>query len=323
MTEKIDSINNLLKLFKIGAKCIQHQKLRNVSSYDLVLDAGGQVKEIYKYSNELSLCLKSKSPVSIQTITEQGIIRIEVVEDYPNVSKLFDVLPQIDNKSIYLGEANDGSKIEFDMKENPHILVAGTTGSGKSTLLHAFIANIVKNKDELYIIDTKNVEFSDYKAFATIATDYRSAVRMISDLYETMERRYKNKFQSSMHSIYLVIDEFADLILQDTNKQLGKLFILLLQKCRAANIFCICATQRPSYDILKGSIKANFPARISCKVASSTDAKVIGIPGAENLLRYNAIINNYKFAYKTFQVAYTNSDEIKSNYKTSLFNFFS
>jgi len=322
MAEKIENINSLLKLFKIGAKCIQHQKLRNVSSYDLVLDAGGQVKEIYKYSNELSLCLKSKSPVSIQTITEQGIIRIEVVEDYPSVLQLFDILPKIDKKSIYLGKANDGTDIEFDMKENPHILVAGTTGSGKSTLLHAFIANIVKNGDNLYIIDTKNVEFSDYNAFATIATNYKSAVETIYNLYEVMERRYKQKFRLDMSPIYLVIDEFADLILQDTSKQLSKLFIMLLQKCRAANIFCICATQRPSHDILKGSIKANFPARISCKVASPTDARVIGVPGAENLLRYNAIINNYKFAYKTFQVAYTNANEIRSNYKKSLFNLF-
>jgi S-DNA-T family DNA segregation ATPase FtsK/SpoIIIE len=131
-----------------------------------------------------------------------------------------------------------------------------------------------------------------------------------------MESRYDlirvGKPVSEMKHIVVIIDEFADLIMQDKDNEFMTLICRLAQKCRAARIHIILTTQRPSTNIINGTIKANFPARIACRVASHIDSKVVlDATGAENLLGKGDALIRDGFRYlERFQVAYTTAEEV-------------
>ena len=233
---------------------------------------------------------------------------------------------------VYIGSSVNGKDIIFDLAKNPHTLVAGTTGSGKSVLLHTIIGNTLSYYDvDTYIIDPKNIEFSSYKGMKNVQVynTFDQAVQCLHTLHEIMETRYRiilerklpvNFFlseQKEYPKIVLIIDEFADLIMQDNGKTLHKLVCRLANKSRAAGIFCILATQRPSVSVINGEIKANFSARISFKVSSQVDSRVIlDASGADHLSgNGDAIIRNYKYNYQRFQAASSTSEELVSIYK--------
>ncbi len=190
--------------------------------------------------------------------------------------------------------------------------------------MHNIICNLLKsNKSQLFLSDSKGVEFSFYKKFEKvkkIVTTYEENVDMLDFLNYTMESRFDvikmyncQKYDQvfKMDPILVVIDEIADLILQDKNDKFKKSLLSLSQKSRAAGIFIVAATQRPSVDVLSGTIKANFPARIALKTASSIDSKVIlDQPGAELLKgKGDAIINNDKYHYIRFRFPFINPAE--------------
>jgi DNA segregation ATPase FtsK/SpoIIIE, S-DNA-T family len=219
-----------------------------------------------------------------------------------------------------LGQTVDGKKLWMDLAQNPHMIVAGTTGSGKSTLLHNLVANIQHYNDcVLCLIDPKKIEFNDYedrlrncKVFYT----YDDTIDILDSLLELMEERYSmmrtGHLPEEFPYVVMVIDEFADLIMQDRDDQFFNKLCRLAQKSRAARICIVLATQRPSVNIINGAIKANFPARLACRVASHVDSKVIlDATGAENLLgKGDALIrDNFRFLER-FQVAYTTSTEV-------------
>jgi DNA segregation ATPase FtsK/SpoIIIE, S-DNA-T family len=318
-----ENLNNILRSFKVKAECLNHSKVRNVSLYDLRLEPGTRVREIQKFSDEIALSLKAKARPLIKIISELGIVRLEVIDETPFKISYFDEMSYIDiptgNIPMYLGSSVNGQNIWVDMAKNPHLLIAGTTGSGKSTLLHIIMANAFRLGIKVCLIDSKNVEFNEYKHFnnVDIASDYLSGLKLINILIEEMENRYKimntSKYNNlNFKNILFIVDEFADLILQDDSKIFYNCLCRLAQKSRAAGIYCILATQRPSTDIIRGSIKANFPARISCQVASNIDSKVIlDASGAELLAGCgDSIIKNYNNNYQRFQIAYTNPDEV-------------
>ena len=217
----------------------------------------------------------------------------------------------------------DGRPMWMDLAQNPHMIVAGTTGSGKSTLLHNIIANLLNyNKVELYLIDPKQIEFSEYYDAGIRDTNvyftYEQAMEILNSAIEVMEFRYElirtGTPASSLTPIVIMIDEFADLIMQDKGDQFYTVLCRLAQKCRAARIHLILSTQRPSVNIINGTIKANFPARISCRVASHVDSKVVlDSPGAENLLgKGDALVRDNLRFLERFQIAYTNAKEVCS-----------
>lgn len=332
---KIDNLNDILKSFNVRANCCNYTKVRNVSLYDLHLEPGTRVKDIGKFSDELSIFMKAKSRPLIRIIPELGIVRLEVVDDNPYKISFFDEFYGLEKPNgiipMYLGSSINGQNVWMDMAKNPHLLIAGTTGSGKSTLLQVIMANALGLPGmKVSIIDTKNVEYNEYNRFdnVSVATNYVSGINALTHLVCEMEYRYKllnNKELTSesfgfskpdFPNILVLIDEFADLILQDDSKVFYNLLCRLVQKSRAAGIYCIMATQRPSVDVVKGSIKANFPARISCQVASSIDSKVIlGTGGAELLAGSgDSIIKNYDNNYQRFQSAYTTPEEVCAYY---------
>jgi S-DNA-T family DNA segregation ATPase FtsK/SpoIIIE len=322
--EAIDNFNYILQSFKIKAKCVDYKSKNNYFFYDLELSPSVRIKDINKIGDEISLALKTPCKPSIKLIREQGVVRLEFVKSNSNQLKLFECFSEANNKPqgglvCLLGQQVDGQNIWMDLCQNPHMIIAGTTGSGKSTLLHNIIANVLYyNNARLFLVDPKNVEFNKYqKQFNNVYTyyDYDSALKLIHNIIQIMNHRYEAislGMAAQFRPQLIIIDEFADLIMQDKENALYNALCQLAQKCRAANIHIILSTQRPSAHIISGQIKANFPARISCKVASHIDSKIIlDSTGAENLLgKGDALLKDSSRSLERFQVAYTSPTEI-------------
>jgi S-DNA-T family DNA segregation ATPase FtsK/SpoIIIE len=214
-----------------------------------------------------------------------------------------------------LGENLRGDPIWFDIGKTPHLLVAGCTGSGKSSLLHTLITNLLyRHRLWLYLLDPKNTEYHRYADHANVKVlpTYQDALDIMTMLLEYMEDRYAQMrahgwATKDFDPIVVIVDEFADLIMQDAGLVLMQTICRLAQKCRAANIYLVLATQRPSVDVITGSIKANFPARLCCRVASKIDSRIVlDANGAEKLLgNGDALITAGDYSMERFQVAWS------------------
>ena len=295
----------------------------NYSYFDLRLQHNAKIKDLQKYADEIALALKAPSKPTFKIMHNRGVIRVEFLKARKESLKLFDYFSNTNipkgTINCLLGQSVEGNKVWMDLSQNPHLLVAGTIGSGKSVLLHNLVANIINYNDvQLFLIDPKQIEFAPYhkKIRAQIYHSYTDTVELLINLLEIMEDRYlkiKEGYNSvDLQPIVLIIDEVADLIMQDKSFLFRKSLCRLAQKCRAAKIFLIIATQRPSVDIIDGSIKANFPARIACKVASHTDSQVIlDASGAEDLLGMgDALLKDNNHNLARFQIAYTDAEEV-------------
>jgi DNA segregation ATPase FtsK/SpoIIIE, S-DNA-T family len=326
--ESIERFNQILESFRIRANCIGGQEADSYYYYDLKLAANARVRDVHRYSDEISLALKASCRPSIKVLHDQGIVRLEFAVPRTSPLCLFDLFINDDvpegDLICLLGQGVDGRLMWIDLAQNPHMLIAGTTGSGKSTLLHNIIANLHNYNDcALFLIDPKKIEFGAYDGHlpnTKVYHSYEDTLDLIDILLDTMEQRYAlmrtGTPASDFPYIVLIIDEFADLVFQDTDEVFLTNICRLAQKSRAARISVILATQRPSVDIIKGSIKANFPARLACRVASHVDSKVIlDATGAENLLgKGDALVrDNFRFMER-FQVAYITAPEIVQFY---------
>lgn len=322
--ENTQHFNQILKSFNIKASCLNASKVDNYIYYDLRLQPNAKVKDIQKHSDEISLALHAPCKPSFKVLYERGLVRMEFVIPRDKPLKLFDYFTNngipVDGINCLLGQSVDGKKVWMDLSQNPHMIIAGTTGSGKSTLLHNIIANLFNyNNVDLFLVDPKRIEFVEYEGklkMVPVIHTYDETLELLNNLIEIMEDRYtkirSNRDPRTLKPIVVIIDEFADLIMQDKNDAFFTSLCRLAQKCRAANIYLILSTQRPSVNIVNGAIKANFPVRIACKVASHVDSKVIlDTSGAENLLgKGDALLrDNFRFMER-FQVAYTNATEV-------------
>ena len=206
---------------------------------------------------------------------------------------------------VCLGVDIAGKPQFADLAKMPHLLVAGTTGSGKSVGLNTFVLSLIAKKTpeelKLVMIDPKRIEFAVYNnqkfMLYPVITETKDADFVLESLVAEMEYRYNlfaenlvknikeynNTTSEKMPYIVCIIDEFADLI--STNKNISSYVQRLAQKARAAGIHLIMATQRPSVDVVTGVLKANFPTRLSYKVASGADSRtILDAAGAENLI---------------------------------------
>lgn len=333
----IESLNEVLTSFKIKATCIDAKRHRHFGFFDIKLNPGCKVADITKLSQEISLAIQTKTIVSLKTIPELGIVRLQaVMEDSETLH--FDELSKRNGSGtgvlpMLLGETEEGEPLWMEMNKNPHVLVAGCTGAGKSVILHLMIANAVKIKNcELYLVDPKLVEFNVYddknfEPIRFIARSYEQTVKCLKHLHTKMQKRYVALSKMGLNSIeekpgvfyktLLIVDEVSDLMIQDESGELEELIVALAQKARAAGIYIVLATQRPSVDVLTGLIKANFPGRISCKVSSKRDSLIIlDEQGAESLAgRGDAIIKGPEFDSVRFQAAFVTPRETVKNYK--------
>jgi S-DNA-T family DNA segregation ATPase FtsK/SpoIIIE len=327
----IKDFDMILHSFGIKAHCTNYQQVDNYFFYDLQLNPHAKVNDIKRYGDEISLALKTPCKPSIKVLHQEGVVRLEFASSRESNLNLLDFFT---NRNIPKGEINillgqtvDGKKIWMDLAQNPHLLVAGTTGSGKSTLLHNIIANLYNyNNVDLHLVDPKRIEFSGYEKLGYpvhVYFTYTETMDMLNSHINIMEDRYNQIrngiLPSHLKSIVIIIDEFADLIMQDIDNKFHDVVCRLASKCRAARIHLILATQRPSVNVISGTIKANFPARISCRVASHVDSKVIlDSTGAENLLgKGDALIRDNFRQMERFQVAYTTPQEVQKYFNVS------
>jgi S-DNA-T family DNA segregation ATPase FtsK/SpoIIIE len=231
------------------------------------------------------------------------------------------------NLPLALGRFRNGQALIPDLYKMPHMLVSGATGSGKSIILQSIINSLLvfsKNVN-LVLIDLKRVEFSYYDdlpiLYGPVARNVNNSIQLLESLIIEMNKRFfileKHNardilsYNGFMPFIVVIIDELADLMMA-SKKTVQELICKLAQKSRACGIHLIMATQRPSVDVVTGLIKANFPARISCKVSSATDSRtVLDKNGAETLVgKGDAIINCSEYSFKRFKGSFLNKTEI-------------
>ena len=273
--------------------------------------AGIKVSKIINLSDDIARNTSSES-ARISTIPGSNTIGIEI----PNISRENVYLNEILNHSdfkrkdiklpIALGKNISGTPIIGDLASMPHLLIAGTTGSGKSVCINTIILSMLyrhtPDKCKFILIDPKMLELSTYEGvphlLCPVITEAKKAASVLGWVVKEMESRYRlmtkegvrnidgynAKHKLPMPYIVVVVDEMSDLMLV-AGKEIENYIQKLSQMARAAGIHIIMATQRPSVDVITGTIKANFPTRISFQVTSKIDSRtILGEQGAEQLL---------------------------------------
>lgn len=324
----------ILEQLNINASVVGTEEDGAMTKYYLTLQPGEKVSKIRNYTTEIALCMKSYSEPIVRVITERGLVCLEMLTKPVNTVK-FDEVAIANDKPIplILGRSHGGSNLTADLSIMPHLLIAGTTGSGKSVMLHSIISGFLATNQnvKLALIDPKRVEFSYYKDIKQlmypVITNPETGLEVLSDLVDEMEHRfdimsakgvnsiddYNENTGKNLPYIVLIIDEFSDLM-TTSKKEFEPVLCRLAQKSRAAGIHIIIATQRPSAKVITGLIKSNLPARISCKVSSNVDSRVVlDEGGAETLLgRGDALIKSIDHDMVRFQGAFISVEEIKA-----------
>ena len=306
-------LQNIFNSFKISVN-VQNIVIGPATiTYEIELGVGVNIAKIKRLETDLSLNLGSKI-INIEQVPNRSLLGIEVERNDKKIVALGELLDtdefkNAESKSIIaLGQEMNGYNKFVDLEDASHMLISGTTGSGKSMCLHSIINSILykanPNEVKLLMIDTKAVELSLYNGIphllVPIITDYKKVSGILAWAIYEMENRYKliinkgvkdfneyNKFTESrekLSKIVIIIDEYADLIENDKNT-IEEYIYKLTQRARKVGIYVIIATERPSTNIISGTIKANIPTRIALKTVSQADSKVIiDVTGAEKLL---------------------------------------
>jgi S-DNA-T family DNA segregation ATPase FtsK/SpoIIIE len=300
--------------FGVEAKIVGVISGPHVSRYELRLAPGIKVKKVTELANDLAYALASTDIRILAPIPGKQAVGVEVPNARRRIVRLGDIYAGRPEKTsplvAWLGKGIDGNPVWTDLAKMPHVLVAGTTGSGKSACVNGILSSILMqaspNEVRLVLVDPKQVELNHYEnvphLLTPVVTSPRLAANVLSNLIGEMETRYgimsearcRNLGELNRHRekagepplphILCVIDELADLMMV-APAEVEDSIIRLAQKSRATGIHLVLATQRPSTDIITGTIKVNIPARIAFAVSSQTDSRVIlDQGGAEALL---------------------------------------
>jgi len=282
-----------------------------VTLYEFEPAPGVKVSKIINLSEDIARNTSSES-ARIATIPGSNTIGIELPKPQRENVFLSEVISDGSFKKkdtklpIALGKSISGLPITGDLSTMPHLLIAGTTGSGKSVCINTIILSLLykhsPEKCKFILIDPKMLELSTYEGIphllCPVITEAKKAASVLGWVVKEMENRYKlmtkvgvrnidgynEKHKISMPYIVVIVDEMSDLMLV-AGKDIENYIQKLSQMARAAGIHIIMATQRPSVDVITGTIKANFPTRISFQVTSKIDSRtILGEQGAEQLL---------------------------------------
>jgi len=273
--------------------------------------AGVKVSKIINLSEDIARNTSSESArisiipgsntigIELPNLTRENVYLSEVIKD-AQFKKREIKLP------IALGKSISGNPVIGDLSTMPHLLIAGTTGSGKSVCINTIILSLIyrhtPDRCKFILIDPKMLELSTYEGIPNllcpVITEAKKAASVLGWVVKEMENRYKlmtkvgvrnidgynSKHKTFMPYIVVIVDEMSDLMLV-SGKEIENYIQKLSQMARAAGIHIIMATQRPSVDVITGTIKANFPTRISFQVSSKIDSRtILGEQGAEQLL---------------------------------------
>ena len=297
--------------FKIEIKVMNVKIGPVVTLFEILPSAGIKISTIINLADDISRSM-GVGAVRIAQIYGTQYLGVEVPNRQRETVTIKELLSDKNFKNsqhkipICVGKDISGNIEVIDLSKTPHLLVAGTTGSGKSVFINTLLASILYkfSPDELrlILIDPKMLELSVYNDIAhlltPVVTEPKKAILALKWVCKEMERRYtlmnekntrnlenyNNVSQEKLPFIVVFIDEMADLMMT-AGKEVEHYVQRLAQMARACGIHLVMATQRPSVDIITGSIKANFPSRISFQVASKYDSRtVLGEIGAEQLL---------------------------------------
>ena len=290
-------------------KKISHGPVVSLNEFEPA--AGVKVSKIINLAEDIARNTSSESAriatipgsntvgIELPKILRENVFLREIISD-KNFKKREIKLP------IALGKSISGEPITSDLSSMPHLLIAGTTGSGKSVCINTIILSLIyKHTPDIckfILIDPKMLELSTYEGIphllCPVITEAKKAASVLGWVVKEMESRYRlmtkvgvrnidgynEKHKVKMPYIVVIVDEMSDLMLV-AGKEIENYIQKLSQMARAAGIHIIMATQRPSVDVITGTIKANFPTRISFQVTSKIDSRtILGEQGAEQLL---------------------------------------
>ena len=309
--ERSDLLEKVFADFNIQISVVNVKLGPVVTLYEILPAAGIKINTIINLADDISRSM-GVGAVRIAQIFGTQYLGVEVPNDQRESVTIKELLSDQNFKStthkipICIGKDISGNIEVIDLSKTPHLLVAGTTGSGKSVFINTLLASLLykfsPSQLRLILIDPKMLELSVYNDIAhlltPVVTEPKKAIIALKWVCKEMERRYSmmneegtrnlegynQKASEKLPYIVVFIDEMADLMMT-AGKEVEHYVQRLAQMARACGIHLVMATQRPSVDIITGSIKANFPSRVSFQVASKYDSRtVLGEIGAEQLL---------------------------------------
>jgi len=302
--------------FDIEAKVVEINKGPVITRYELEPAPGVKIHRITSLGDNIALAMKAQSIRIVAPVPGKGTVGVEVPNSTSALVYLKEVLDSKEYRSfksrlkLAIGKDIAGTPVIADLAIMPHLLIAGATGSGKTVCVNTIITSLLYNStpDEVkfIMIDPKRVELAVFNdlphLLSPVVTDSKKVASTLEWIVSEMDSRYElfakagvrnidlynEKFgresKDKLPYIVIVIDELADLMMVAQDQVEGAI-TRLAQLSRAVGIHIVIATQRPSVDVITGVIKANFPSRISFKVASKVDSRtVLDINGADKLL---------------------------------------
>ena len=339
-------IEETMSNFGISSKITQINRGPTITCYELSPSPGIKLSKIVSLSDNIALSLAS-SDIRIEApIPGKSAVGIEVPNKIKDNVMLKEILlsdEYIDIESdtpIALGKDVSGKSVVSSIDKMPHLLIAGATGSGKSVCINTIIMSILYKSSpddvKLLLIDPKVVELSIYNRIPhlliPVVTDPKKASFALNWAVEEMEKRYKTFAESNVRdinsynekaktkeleklsSIVIIIDELSDLMMVAA-QEVEEYICRLAQMARAAGIYLIVATQRPSVDVITGTIKANIPSRISFAVSSQIDSRtILDMGGAEKLLGKGDMLFYPSFFSKPLRIqgAFISDEEVEN-----------
>ena len=314
LTQNAERIRSKLEQFGINVNMQDIHVGPTVIQYTLKPDEGVKLSKITSLKNDLALALAAPSVRIEAPIPGKSLVGIEVPNQHRAIVHLREVLESPEFKEVDstlkfpLGRDVSGKPIIADLKQMPHLLIAGSTGSGKSVGMNTFLISLLYQNSpldlKLILIDPKKVELRDYNSIPHLLTpvinDPEKAAIALRWCVAEMNRRYQQcadkgkrnitdfnadpAIEEKMSTIVVVIDELADLMMS-AGKEVEASICRIAQMARAVGMHLVIATQRPSVDVITGLIKANIPTRIAFAVSSSIDSRtILDATGAEDLL---------------------------------------
>jgi DNA segregation ATPase FtsK/SpoIIIE, S-DNA-T family len=327
LEEKKHELSQRLQEFRINGQISEYTPGPVITTFEFVPDIGVKIKDVSSLTEDLALAVKAQY-VRIERILGKKAIGIEIPNKKRETIHLREVLesPAFRNYpsplTLAVGKTTSGEIFVSDLREMPHLIIAGATGSGKSVAIHSIILSILYKSSpktvKFILIDPKRIELAIYNTLPHLLTPVVVQPKLAKNALDwavwEMEERYKKlatlqvrnieqynkKLELMIQSgdeelegleerekipyIVIIIDELADLMMA-SGREIEENIARLAQKARAVGIHLILATQRPSVDVITGTIKNNFPSRMALAVPTKTDSRtIIDQMGAEKLL---------------------------------------